>query len=121
MAKPSVSSARARRRAPKGKRTKKARPAVEPSPQSLRELPEMDLGRAVRRNPYAERLAREGYTVHVTRGRPRKGEETGPTVTKSVRLPPEVWQRLEERARAQGMPLHALLRTALLAWLEQVA
>ncbi len=110
-----------KKHAPRGKRTKKARTAVEPPAQSLGEVPEMDLGRAVRGNPYAERLAREGYTLHVTRGRPRKGAETGPTVTKSVRLPPEVWQRLEERARAQGVPLHALLRTALLAWLEQVA
>ena len=32
----------------------------------------------------------------------------GPTVTKSVRLPPEVWARLEEEARAGGIPLHAL-------------
>jgi len=81
----------------------------------------MDLSRAVRRNPYAARLAGEGYTVQVTRGRPRKGSETGPTITKSVRLPPEVWNRLQERARAEGVPLHALLRVALLTWLEQVA
>ncbi len=81
----------------------------------------MDLSRAERRNPYAARIAREGYTVHVRRGRPRRGQETGPTVTKSVRLPPEVWERLQERARAEGKPLHALVRFALLAWLERVA
>ena len=93
----------------------------EPSAGSLREMPEMDLSRAERRNPYAARLARDGYTVHVRRGRPRRGEETGPTVTKSVRLPPEIWARLEEEARAGGIPLHALVRSALLAWLERAA
>jgi hypothetical protein len=84
-------------------------------------MPEMDLTQASRRNPYAARIAREGYTVRLTRGRPRKGEEAGPTVTKSVRLPPEVWERLKERARVEGVPLHALLRAALLAWLEHAA
>jgi hypothetical protein len=96
-------------------------PPREPSARSLGEMPEMDLSRAERRNPYAARIASENYTVHVRRGRPRRGEETGPTVTKSVRLPPEVWARLEERARAGGIPLHALVRSALLAWLERVA
>ena len=102
-------------------KTKSANTPREPSARSLREMPEMDLSRATRKNPYAERIAREGYTVHVTRGRPRKGEETGPTITKSIRLPPEVWARLERRARVEGIPLHALLRAALLAWLDQVA
>jgi hypothetical protein len=98
-----------------------ARAQREPSARSLREMPAMDLTQASRRNPYAARIAKEGYTVHVSRGRPRKGEETGPTVTKSVRLPPEVWNRLKERALAEGVPLHALLRAALLAWLERAA
>ncbi len=64
----------------------------------------MDLSRAERRNPYSARLARDGYTVHVRRGRPRRGEETGPTVTKSVRLPPEVWARLEGGSARRGDP-----------------
>ncbi len=79
----------------------------------------MDMTRAARRNPYAARIARDGYVVNVKRGRPPKGSEAGPTVTKSVRLPPEVWEQLEASARARGIALHALLRAALLAWLEQ--
>ncbi len=79
----------------------------------------MDMTRAARRNPYAARIARDGYVVNVKRGRPPKGSETGPTVTKSIRLPPEIWERLEASARVQGIALHALLRAALLAWLEQ--
>lgn len=98
----------------------KAKPR-EPSASSLREMPEMNFSRAERRNPYAARIDRDGYSVHVRRGRPRRGSETGPTVTKSVRLPPEVWAQLQERASAEGVPLHALLRAALIAWLERVA
>ena len=59
---------------------KKASKPREPSKASLREIPEVDFGTAkVRRNPYAARVAAEGI-VHVRRGRPRKGTETGPTV-----------------------------------------
>jgi hypothetical protein len=79
----------------------------------------MDLRRAARRNPYAARLTREGHTVRVTRGRPRKGEESGPTLTKSVRLSPEMWALLEDRARKLDVPLHALLREAILALLSR--
>jgi hypothetical protein len=32
-----------------------------------------------------------------------------------------VWSRLQKRARADGIPLHALLRAALIAWLERAA
>ena len=81
----------------------------------------MDMSQASQKNPYAARIARDGYTVHVKRGRPPKGTGSGPTVTKSIRLPPEVWARLQEKAQTDGIALHALLRVALLAWLEQVA
>ncbi len=36
---------------------------------------------------------------------------------KSVRLPPEVWLRLEDRVR-RGTPLYAPVRSVLLEWLE---
>ena len=55
------------------------------------------------------------------RGRPRAGAETGPTVLKSVRLPPTIWKELEERARAEGVAVHALVRKAILALLRRVA
>ena len=95
---------------------KKARRQREPSRASLREVPEVDFETVkVRRNPYAERIAAEGI-VHVGRGRPRKGEETGPTIPRSIRFPAPVWKRLEERAKAEGTSLHAALRAAILEW-----
>lgn len=98
---------------------KKAKSSRGPSRSSLREIPEIDFRTAkVRPNPYAKRIAKEGYTIHVTRGRPKKGTETGPTAPRSVRFPVEVWKHLEKRAKAEGMPLHAALRAAVLSWLE---
>jgi len=87
-----------------------------PSRASLRE---MNFDKAkVRRNPYALRIAAEGISIHVGRGRPRKGTETGPTVPRSVRFPARVWRHLEKRAKAEGIPLHAALRAAVLAWIN---
>ncbi|MDQ3262209.1 MAG: hypothetical protein M3Y59_00910 [Myxococcota bacterium] len=100
----------------RGKAKEKASP---PSRASLREIPEVDLERAtVRRNPYAARIAAEGMSLKVGRGRPLKGTETGPTTPRSVRFPAEVWRHLERRAKADGMPLHAALRAAVIAWLR---
>jgi hypothetical protein len=95
---------------------KKARKQREPSRAALREMPEVDFEAAkVRRNPYAERIAAEGM-IHPGRGRPRKGEETGPTIPRSVRFPAPVWKRLEKRAKAEGITLHAALRAAIIEW-----
>ncbi len=94
------------------------RKVAPPSAASLREIPTVDFTAAkVRRNPYAARIAAEGISVHVGRGRPEKGTETGPTVPRSVRFPAGVWKELEKKAKAEGMPLHAALRAAVLAWL----
>jgi hypothetical protein len=91
----------------------------EPSRASLREMPEVNFGRAkIRRNPYALRIAREGVSIHSGRGRPRKGTETGPTIPRSVRFPARVWKHLERRAKAEGIPLHAALRAAVMAWIN---
>lgn len=90
-----------------------------PSRASLREMPKVDFTKAkTRRNPYAHRIAAEGASVHVVRGRPRKGSETGPTSPRSIRFPDAVWQTLEKRAKAKGMTLHAALRAAVLTWVE---
>jgi hypothetical protein len=90
-----------------------------PSRASLREMPEVDFKRAkTRRNPYAHRIASEGVSIHVARGRPRKGTETGPTSPRSIRFPDAVWQTLAKRAKAEGITLHAALRTAVLTWVE---
>lgn len=92
----------------------------EPSRSSLREMPEIDFKSAkVRPNPYAARIAAEGFSVQVGRGRPKKGDETGPTVPRSIRFPTKVWKQLEKRAAAEGLPLHAAIRTAVLSWANQ--
>jgi hypothetical protein len=79
-------------------------------------MPEVDFKAAkVRRNPYAERVAAEGI-VRVTRGRPPKGEETGPTIPRSIRFSTPMWKRLEQRAKKEGMTLHAALRAAVIEW-----
>ena len=91
----------------------------EPSAASLREIPEVDFGRArVRRNPYAARVAAEGI-VHVGRGRPKKGTETGPTVPRSVRFPAKLWEVLEAKVKAEGLTLHSALRVAILEWAKR--
>lgn len=93
-----------------------------PSAASLKAIPEADFARVkVRRSNYAERIRADGLTLHVGRGRPRAGAETGPTVLKSVRLAPAVWKELEARARAEGVAVHALVRKAILALLRRNA
>jgi hypothetical protein len=95
---------------------KKASERSGPTASSLREIPEVDFGNAaVKRNPYAARIAAEGM-VHVRRGRPRKGTETGPTEPRSIRFPAPIWRLLEHRARTDGLTLHAALRAAILEW-----
>ncbi len=94
----------------------------EPSKASLKEMPEVDFTKArVRRNSHAARIAKEGITVQVGRGRPRKLTEVGGTSPRSVRFPDEVWAMLERRAKKEGITLHAALREAILAWLKQAA
>ena len=91
-----------------------------PSRVSLREMPEVNFDKAkVRPNQYALRIAAEGISIHAGRGRPRKGTETGPTVPRSVRFPTRVWRHLEKRAKAEGIPLHAALRAAVMAWINK--
>ena len=66
----------------------KKRKQREPSKASLREIPEVDFKRAtVRRNPYAARISKEGFSVRVGRGRPQKHLEVGGTDPRSVRFP----------------------------------
>lgn len=98
-------------------------PALErgPSRSSLREMPEVDLAKVARRNVYARRIAEEGISLQIGRGRPKRGEEMGPTVPRSVRLPEPVWELLAARAKKEGIPIHAALRAAVLEWLRRVA
>jgi hypothetical protein len=94
----------------------------EPSKASLKEMPEVDFAKArVRNNPYAARISKEGITVQVGRGRPRRLREVGGTSPRSVRFPDEVWKVLEARAKKRGLTLHAALREAILAWMKRAA
>lgn len=86
------------------------------------DTPEVDfVGAKVRKNPYAARIAREGITVQVGRGRPTKLLEGGPTTPRSVRFSAEVWRRIEKEASKKGLTLHAALREAILEWLHHAA
>ena len=104
---------------------KKVAKQREPSRASLREIPEVDFSKGTwRRNRLAARIAKEGMDlpggVHLpSRGRPKKGSETGPTIPRSVRFPAVVWSRLEKRAAAKGMSLHAALRAAIIEWMSR--
>jgi hypothetical protein len=71
-------------------------------------------------DPYAARVAAEGI-VHVRRGRPKKGAETGPTEPRSIRFPAPMWKLLEERAKAQGLTLHSALRAAIIEWVRHAS
>ena len=95
---------------------------AEPSKRSLEEMPEVDFTKArVRRNHHAARVAKDGITVQVGRGRPKKLDEVGGTSPRSVRFPEAVWKRIEARAKKKGITLHAALREAILAWVENAA
>jgi hypothetical protein len=94
----------------------------EPSEASLREIPEVDFSNSrVRSNPYAKRISAEGITVQIGKGRPRKMQEVGGTIPRSVRFSPAIWALLEQRAREKGLSLHAALREAILVWTRRAA
>jgi predicted transcriptional regulator len=52
------------------------------------------------------------------RGRPKRGSEVGPTPARSIRLPSSIWSALDEEARQTKTTVHALLRKAIVTYLE---
>ncbi len=52
------------------------------------------------------------------RGNPGKGKSRK-TVVRSVRLPAEVWEEVEKKARSKHLNLHQAMRAALLGWLRR--
>ncbi|HWO20602.1 MAG TPA: hypothetical protein VNO30_17655 [Kofleriaceae bacterium] len=85
-----------------------------PSPASVAEIPEVDLRSAkYRKNPWAKYLNESALAMHTRRGRPARGEETGPTVTRSIRLPVALDKALAALARAEDITVHALMRNVL--------
>ncbi|MCE9572847.1 MAG: ribbon-helix-helix domain-containing protein [Deltaproteobacteria bacterium] len=82
-----------------------------PSARSLAEMPEADFARArVRRNPYVSRAAEASTHLQYGKGRPRRGDEVGPTIARSIRLPAAMWAALEAEARQRKSTVHALVR-----------
>ncbi len=88
-----------------------------PRARSLADMPEPDFDRVhVRRNPYATRAAEP--QLQYGRGRPPRGDETGGTSTRSVRLPAAIWRELETLARERHTTVHALLREVIMAFVQ---
>jgi predicted DNA-binding ribbon-helix-helix protein len=105
----------------------------EPSKASLAAIPEFDLKRTkfVRRNPYAERIQKDGgYTIAIDgkkpyfvsvrtqAGRPKRGDIAGPTKVRSVRLPTAFWEGLDKRAAANRTTTQEELRRAIAEHLQ---
>jgi hypothetical protein len=83
----------------------------EPSAESLRGMPEIDVETArwfKGRGPEGRRSARAFFAT--VRGRPRKGETAAGTTTRSLRLADAVWTELERIAAERNTTVHALLR-----------
>lgn len=88
-----------------------------PSAASLAEIPEVNFKYAtVRPNRYAARAAESAARIQYGRGRPTRGTEVGPTATRSVRLPAEIWVALEVEAKQRSTTVHALLREVIVAF-----
>ncbi|MBI2373356.1 MAG: ribbon-helix-helix protein, CopG family [Deltaproteobacteria bacterium] len=57
-------------------------------------------------------------SVLLRRGRPGKAKSRK-TVVRSVRLPAEMWEELEAKARAKHLNVHQAMRAALVGWLRR--
>lgn len=58
-----------------------------------------------------------GPPIRLQRGRPKAGEEAPPTVVKAIRIPVRLLEMLQAKAKAQGLPLNAILQMAALEYL----
>ncbi|TMQ07845.1 MAG: hypothetical protein E6J90_42120 [Deltaproteobacteria bacterium] len=91
-----------------------------PSLRSLAEIPEVDFSRVqAHRSAHAGRARQALLQLRAGRGRPRRGQEVGPTPARSIRLPLTLWEALETAAREAGTTVHGLLRLAVTHLLEQ--
>lgn len=55
--------------------------------------------------------------IRIRRGRPKAGEDAPPTVVKAIRLPIQLLEQLQAKAKAQGLSLNALLQMAAAEYL----
>jgi len=103
---------------------------AEPSKASLREMPEQRFikGKS-RRNPYIDRIRRDGLTFQIegqppivlrerAAGRPKLGEEVAPNTPRNVRLPDALWVQLKKHAKRQGTTVSMVLRAAIADYLR---
>ena len=93
----------------------------EPSAASLKEMPEADFSRTrVRPNKYATSAAEKAAKIQYGKGRPRKGDESGPTPARTLRLPIPIWKALEQEAHERSTTVHALLRELVVTYLSNL-
>jgi len=57
-------------------------------------------------------------SIRIQRGRPKSGEKAPETVVKAVRLPVHLLESLQDKAKAQGLSLNALLQLAAAEYLS---
>jgi hypothetical protein len=53
--------------------------------------------------------------IRITPGRPPRGQEA-PVQVKTVKMPVAFWESFQSKADAEGLTLHAAMRSALLEW-----
>jgi len=59
-----------------------------------------------------------GPSIRIQRGRPKSGENAPETVVKAIRLPVYLLKSLQDKAKAQGLSLNALLQLAAAEYLS---
>jgi len=84
--------------------------------EALRSRQEVDAAWAERAFEGGEPLA---PPVRIRRGRPKAGEKAAPTIVKAIRLPVELLEKLQVKAKAQGLSLNALLQAAASEYLTR--
>jgi hypothetical protein len=94
---------------------------TEPSKASLREIPEIDLSRAVVLGRGAVGLRRARALLKSKQGRPKTGANPDGSSPRSIRFSDAMWRDLERRAKRRGITLHALLREVIAEWLVKAA
>ena len=70
------------------------------------------------KNPYYASIRAAGGVHIYPPGRPRRGEPKRPTVVRSVRLPPKIWEQVQAQAKREGISLNAAMKQAALIWLQ---
>jgi hypothetical protein len=92
-----------------------------PSRASLRDIPEIDVSKAIVLGRGAPGLRRARALVRAQRGRPKKGARPEGSSPRSIRFSDALWRDLERQAKRRRTTLHALLREVIAEWLARAA